>query len=106
VEAFQDISHLKALELEKANLTSMIAHDIKSPIVAIGGFALRLLKKDLGTDKEKLKQYIETISREAGRAELLVNDFLEFSRLDVGALNLAFGPTSLGNYFENRFPAK
>jgi two-component system phosphate regulon sensor histidine kinase PhoR len=95
VEAFQDISHLKALEREKANLTSMIAHDIKSPIVAIGGFALRLLKKDLGTDKEKLKQYIEIISREAGRAELLVNDFLEFSRLDVGALNLAFGPTSL-----------
>jgi two-component system phosphate regulon sensor histidine kinase PhoR len=95
VEAFQDISHLKALEREKANLTSMIAHDIKSPIVAIGGFALRLLKKDLGTDKEKLKQYIEIISREAGRAELLVNDFLEFSRLDVGALNLSFGPTSL-----------
>jgi two-component system phosphate regulon sensor histidine kinase PhoR len=61
VEAFLDISHLKALEREKANLTSMIAHDIKSPIVAIGGFALRLLKKDLGMDKEKLKQYIEIV---------------------------------------------
>ena len=95
VEVFQDMSHLKALERQKANVTSMIAHDIKSPIVAIGGFALRLLKKDLGTDKDKLKQYIEIISTEAGRAELLVNDFLEFSQLDIGALNLVFGPTSL-----------
>jgi two-component system phosphate regulon sensor histidine kinase PhoR len=95
VEAFQDISHIKALEREKANFISMIAHDIKSPIVAIGGFAHRILKKELGADKEKQKQYVEIISREANRAELLVNDFLEFSRLDVGALNLSFGPTDL-----------
>ncbi|MBW1860568.1 MAG: PAS domain-containing sensor histidine kinase [Deltaproteobacteria bacterium] len=95
VEAFQDISHLKALEREKANLISMIAHDIKTPVVTIGGFARRLLKKDLDTDKEKQKQYVEIISGEATRAELLVNDFLEFSRLEVGALNLDFGPTSL-----------
>jgi PAS domain S-box-containing protein len=95
VEAFQDISQLKVLEREKANLTSMIAHDIKSPIVTIGGLALRILKKDLSMDKEKLKQYIEIISGEANRAELLVNDFLEFSRLDAGALSLSFGPTSI-----------
>ncbi len=95
VETFQDISQLKALEREKANLISMIAHDIKSPIVTIGGFALRLLKKDLGMDKEKQKQYVEIISREAVRAELLVNDFLEFSRLDSGTLKLTFGRTSL-----------
>lgn len=95
VEAFQDVSHLKALEREKADLTSMIAHDIKSPIVTIGGLALRILKKDLSVDKEKLKEYIEIISREANRAELLVNDFLEFSRLDAGALSLSFSPTSI-----------
>ena len=95
VEAFQDISHTKALEREKANFISMIAHDIKSPIVAIGGFAHRILKTELGADKKKQEQYVQIISREANRAELLVNDFLEFSRLDVGALNLSFGPTDL-----------
>jgi len=95
VEAFQDISHIKALEREKANFVSMIAHDIKSPIVAIGGFAHRILKKGLAADKEKQKKYVEIISREANRAELLLNDFLEFSRLDAGTLNLSFGPTDL-----------
>jgi two-component system, OmpR family, phosphate regulon sensor histidine kinase PhoR len=95
VEAFQDISHLKALEREKANLTSMIAHDMKTPIVTIGGFAQRLLRKGLGTDEKKQKQYVEIILGEATRAEDLVNDFLEFSRLEAGALKLSFGPTSI-----------
>jgi two-component system phosphate regulon sensor histidine kinase PhoR len=95
VEAFQDISHIKELEREKANLVSMIAHDIKNPIVTIGGFARRLLEKDKDINQEKAKQYVEIISREAGRAESLVNDFLEFSRLEVGELRLSFGPTAL-----------
>jgi two-component system phosphate regulon sensor histidine kinase PhoR len=95
VEAFQDISHLKALEREKANLISMIAHDLKTPIVSIGGFAQRLLKKGLAANEKKQKQYVEIILGEATRAEELVNDFLEFSRLEAGALTLAFGPTSI-----------
>jgi two-component system phosphate regulon sensor histidine kinase PhoR len=100
VEAFQDITHLKALEREKANLISMIAHDIKTPIVTIGGLALRLLRKGPSIGKEKQKEYVDIISREAARAEELVNDFLEFSRLEAGALNLAFGPTSLDKEIE------
>jgi len=35
LEAFHDISQLKALEREKANLMSMFAHDMKSPLIAI-----------------------------------------------------------------------
>ena len=95
VEAFQDISHVKALEREKANIISMIAHDIKTPVITIGGFALRLLRKGLRMDEERQKQYVEIILREATRAEELVNDFLEFSRLEAGALDLCFGPTSI-----------
>lgn len=95
VEAFQDISQLKALEREKANLISMIAHDMKTPIVTIGGFAQRLLKKGFGAGEEKQEQYVEIILGQATRAEELVNDFLEFSRLEAGALTLAFGPISV-----------
>jgi two-component system phosphate regulon sensor histidine kinase PhoR len=95
VEALQDISHLRALERERANLISMIAHDIKTPIVTIGGFARRLLKKDKDISKERKQQYVEIISREATEAERLVNEFLELSRLEVGALTLSFGPTSV-----------
>jgi two-component system phosphate regulon sensor histidine kinase PhoR len=95
VEAFQDISRLKALEREKDNFISMIAHDIKSSIMVIGGFILRLVTKAGHIDKEKQKNYLDIVKNESRKLESIVNDFLEFSRLKTGKLKLDFGPTSL-----------
>jgi PAS domain S-box-containing protein len=95
VEAFQDISHIKALEREKANLTSMIAHDMKSSLAIIGGFVLRVLKKKSHVDEEKQEKYLEIIRKEEGKLESLIDEFLEFSHLQTGALRLNFSTTSL-----------
>ncbi len=102
VETFQDISYLKTLEREKNNLISMFAHDMKSPLVSIQGFALRLT---YNMDKEKNKQYLEIIKKEAGKIEFLVNDFLEFSRLQYGSLKLNFSATSLDKELLELFSA-
>ncbi|MDY6950496.1 MAG: PAS domain-containing sensor histidine kinase [Thermodesulfobacteriota bacterium] len=95
VESFQDISRLKALEREKDNLVSMFAHDMKSSLTIIGGFALRLLKKLRSIDEAKQEKYLEIIKNESGKLELLINDFLEFSRLQTGRLKLNLTATSL-----------
>ncbi len=95
VESFQDISHLKKLEREKENIISMFAHDMKSALTIIGGFALRLLKKGRHTDEKKVKRYLGIIKDESGKLESLVNDFLEFSRLQTGKLKLNFSSISL-----------
>ena len=95
VESFQDISPLKAMKREKDNLISMFAHDMKSSTTIIGGFALRLLKKAGHLKEEKRKKYLETIRKEAGNLEYIVEDFLEFARLQTGKIKLDFAPTSL-----------
>jgi len=95
VEAFQDISRLKTLEREKDNLISMFAHDMKSSLTVIGGFVLRLIKKSSQLDEEKQGEYLNIIKRESGKLESLVNDFLEFSRLQAGRLKLNLSATSL-----------
>jgi len=95
VEAFQDITRLKTLEREKDNLISMFAHDMKSSLTIIGGFVLRLLKKSGELDGQKEKKYLGIIKSESGKLELLVNDFLQFSRLQTGRLKLNFSATSL-----------
>ena len=95
VESFQDISRLKALEREKDNLISMFAHDMKSALTIIGGYALRLLKKKDTIGKEKEGQYLGIIKNESGKLEVLVDDFLEFSRLQTGELKLNLTATSL-----------
>lgn len=95
VEVFHDISAIKALERERANLVSMFAHDMKSPLVGIQGFALRMLKQDEASDREKNQQYLEVIRREAARLESIINDFLDFARLETGGLKLNFSATDL-----------
>jgi two-component system phosphate regulon sensor histidine kinase PhoR len=95
VESFQDISRLKSLEREKDNLISMFAHDMKSSLTIIGGFVLRLLKKARQIDEEKQKKYLGIIKNESSKLESLINEFLEFSRLQTGRLILNFSTTSL-----------
>jgi two-component system phosphate regulon sensor histidine kinase PhoR len=92
---FIDISHLKGLEREKANLISMFAHDMRSSLAGIHGLALRLLNKSDSMDEEKKGEHLRIINREASKLESLVDDFLEFSRLETGRLKLNFRSVSL-----------
>jgi PAS domain S-box-containing protein len=95
LEAFVDISHSKALEREKANLISMFAHDMKSPLISIQGFVLRLLQNAVEIDEEKRKKYLKIVKLEASKLESLIDGFLEYSRLQTGKLNLNFTAASL-----------
>jgi two-component system phosphate regulon sensor histidine kinase PhoR len=95
LEAFVDISHSRALEREKANLISMFAHDMKSPLISIQGFVLRLLQNAFEIDEEKKKKYLNIIKLEASKLSSLIDGFLEYSRLQTGKLNLNFTATSL-----------
>lgn len=99
VEIFQDITELKALERERANLVSMFAHDMKSPLVGIQGFALRLLKQGEISEPPKHLQYLEMIRREAAQLEKVINDFLDFTRLETGNLKLNFSAVDLDKEF-------
>jgi signal transduction histidine kinase len=95
LEMLQDVSHLKTLERERANLISMLVHDMKSPLICLQGFIHRLLNKtsDLGEDIQK--KYLEILKTEVGKLEFLINDFLEFSRSQAGMLELRFTAMSL-----------
>ena len=97
--AIEDITEIKTLERKRANLVSMFAHDMKSPLVGIQGFALRLLKKGQISEPDKQRQYLEMIRREAAQLEKAVNDFLDFSRLETGNLKLNFSAVDLDKEF-------
>jgi two-component system phosphate regulon sensor histidine kinase PhoR len=105
VEAFQDVSTLKAMERERNNIISMFAHDMKSSLTIIGGFVLRLLKKAVGLDQAKQDKYLEIIQKETSKLDFLVHDFLEFSRLQTGELKLNLQTMSLEKELMELFEA-
>jgi len=105
VESFWNISRLKAMERERDNLISMFAHDMRSSITIIGGIALRLLKKSGSLNEEKQGKYFEIIRKESANLEFIVNDFLEFARLQSGKLQLDFAATLLDKELMELFDA-
>lgn len=95
VEAFQDISDVKALERQRTNIVSMLVHDMKSPLISIQGLAHRLFEKPETMTGKKAGRYLEIIFKEASKLEDLIRDFLEFSRLQAGHLKLNLIPTDI-----------
>ena len=95
IEVFQDITEIKQLEEEKAKIISMFAHDMKSPLIGIHGFAAHLLSHTETLPADKKTQFLEIIGRESGKLETLINDFLDFSRLNLGRLKLNFDSMDL-----------
>ncbi len=103
VEAFMDITKLIALERERADFIAMLAHDMRSSLTGIHGLGLRLLRKLDNLDKGQERQYIEIITREAAKLESLIDDFLDYSRIEAGRLKLNLRATSLDKELEEIF---
>lgn len=101
VETFQDISRLKKLEQERADFISMLAHDLKTPAVTIGGLSSRLLRERAGTLGPKQREYLKVIYEDAKRLESLTSEFLELSRMESGNYPLHLGIVDLNKIIES-----
>jgi signal transduction histidine kinase len=68
---------------------SMIAHEIRNPLTALGGFARRMLRSS--NLQRRDRQAAQVIADEAGRLERILNDQLAFvrsARLERSAMSL------------------
>jgi len=59
-------------------MAANLAHELKNPLITIGGFAGRLLK--VLPDESREHNYAETIAKEVSRLEKMLSDILAFSR--------------------------
>lgn len=94
-EFFRDVSPLKKLEKERKSILSMIAHDMKHPIVVTLGFLSRLWEGKAGPLTESQKAYLEIIIDEQKKLEKLINDFVELSKLEIRESKPVYGPFSV-----------
>jgi len=76
LEAMQDrLIHSKRLST-LGELASKMAHEVRTPLVSIGGFANAMLKKK-GADSEDY-EYLKIIVNEVRRLEQIINDVLTY----------------------------
>ena len=80
---FRDLGPFKRLEEERRQLVSMFAHDLKTPVVAALGLLNRLRQGKVEALTPHQTEYINTIYQDIQRLEKLINNFLDFSRIDL-----------------------
>lgn len=74
----------KARLFEQSDLISDVVHELRTPMTSIIGYAKMLNMP--GIPEESRVQFANTIHREATRLGKMVNDFLEWARLEAGRI--------------------
>ena len=100
LEKTVDLAHLRAIELEEAHRKAEIAseaksrflatmsHELRTPLNAIIGFAELLLMRDV-EQREQRRGYITDIRNSGAHLLALINDILDYSKLEADHLPLS-----------------
>lgn len=83
-----DITRFREEEEMKSTFTSIISHELKTPVALIKGYAQTLAREDANWDAETARQSLQIIEEEADRLEALINNLLDVSRIQASGLTL------------------
>lgn len=86
----------RANEVKSVFLAS-VSHELRTPLTSILGFAEMIELNVFGPVPEKLREPVEHIRNSGQTLYRLINDLLDFSRLEAGHLNVDLFPVNLGN---------
>jgi len=70
-------------------MAARIAHEIKNPLTAIGGFARRIASPKPGGGTPPVERYARIILKEVERLERIINETLYFSRERIPSFRIA-----------------
>jgi len=71
------------LARQKTDFVSNVSHELKTPLTSIRMFS-ELLAEDRVTDPDRRRSYLQIITAEAARLTRLINNVLDFSRMERG----------------------
>jgi signal transduction histidine kinase len=82
------------LARQKTDFVSNVSHELKTPLTSIRMFS-ELLAEGRVADTAKQRSYLNIITAEAGRLTRLINNVLDFSRMERGEKKYNFQPCDL-----------
>jgi signal transduction histidine kinase len=91
---WRDVSRELAIAEMRSHFAASVSHELKTPLTSIRMFAEALT---MGVKKEPAaqKEYLQTIINESERLSRLLNNVLDFSKIEQGTRTYRFETTSL-----------
>lgn len=94
---FRDVTRDKELDQLKNQLLSTVSHELRTPLAAIKGFTTTLLRQDVRWDEATQRDFLKIIEEETDRLGALIDDLLDMSQIEAGALRVRQEPVQLRN---------
>ncbi len=89
-------AELRSAENMKNDFISSVSHELRTPLTAILGWG-ETAKMSIGTDEETVTKGLEVVLQEANRLSGLVEELLDFSRMQSGRLSVETAPLSVSD---------
>jgi len=99
VTAWRTFQRQLRLSEMKTNFVSSVSHELRAPIASVRLMAESLVRGKI-PDTQKQAEYFRLIEQECRRLTSLVENVLDFSRIDQGRMQYEFEPTDLVSLVE------
>jgi len=86
VATVRDITRFREAEELKSIFISVISHELKTPVALIKGYVSTLRREDASWERKIVQDSLQIIEEEADRLTGLIENLLDASRLQAGAL--------------------
>ncbi len=106
----RNVGHEMRLARMKTDFVANVSHELRTPLSLIRMYA-EMLEMGRVPDEGKKKHYYRTIMNEAARLTQLINNILDFARLEAKRKQYSFQPISLNEIVDEtlqmfRYPLK
>ncbi len=91
---WRDVQRELQIAQVRSQFASSVSHELKTPLTAIRMFA-ETLRLGRSTDPRMNAEYLDTIINESERLSRLLNNVLDFSKIEQGKKTYQLTPTSL-----------
>lgn len=89
--------HAETAARMKSEFLAMVSHEIRTPLNGVLGFTSLLRDTQLSAEQREL---VETIERSGDALLAIVNDVLDYSKIEAGRLSLEVGPVNVAELVE------
>ena len=88
IAIIQDMSPLEELERLRSEFLAMVSHELRAPLTTIKGSAATVLDSLTPPDPAEVRQFFHIVDEQADHMRDLINDLLDMTRLEAGALSV------------------
>jgi len=80
-------AELRELNLRKSEFVSIVSHDLRTPLAAMGVLVENLLAGIGGPLTDRQRDYLDRIHANIGRLTRMINDLLDLAKIEAGSIH-------------------